>query len=61
MEEEVSYICDTCGEEIMIPVDGTAGRSQQYVEDCPVCCNPNIIHVKFDEDGLARAWGEKEA
>jgi hypothetical protein len=31
------YICDSCGEEIVIPVDLSAGESQEYVEDCPVC------------------------
>ena len=29
---------------------------QEYVEDCPVCCHPNIIHVKFDEDDDVRVW-----
>ena len=44
--EEASYICDACGEEIVIPVDLSAGESQEYVEDCPVCCRPNVIHVE---------------
>ncbi|MEC8253352.1 MAG: CPXCG motif-containing cysteine-rich protein, partial [Planctomycetota bacterium] len=26
------------------------GSRQSYVEDCPVCCNPNVIHVELDED-----------
>ena len=43
--EDVSYVCDACGEEIVVPVDLSAGESQEYVEDCPVCCRPNIIHV----------------
>ena len=33
------------------------GRGQEYVEDCPVCCRPNVIHVEFEEDGEARVWG----
>src|SRR4051812_27395967 len=37
-ENESSYICDACGEEIVIPVDLSAGETQEYVEDCPVCC-----------------------
>ncbi|QDU56236.1 hypothetical protein Pan181_24440 [Aeoliella mucimassa] len=55
-----SYVCDNCGEEIVIPVDITQGASQEYVEDCPVCCCPNVIRVEFDEDGEARCWGERE-
>lgn len=47
MDDEASYICDSCGEEIVVPIDLTAGHSQDYVEDCPVCCNPNLIHVEI--------------
>ena len=55
-----SYICDGCGEEIVVPVDVSAGAEQEYVEDCPICCRPNILHVEFDEDGDVRAWAEAE-
>jgi Cysteine-rich CPXCG len=57
---ESSYICDACGEEIVIPLDLTEGSSQKYVEDCPVCCRANIIHVSIDEDGDAQVWAEPE-
>ncbi|HCS55787.1 MAG TPA: CPXCG motif-containing cysteine-rich protein, partial [Planctomycetaceae bacterium] len=46
MMNEASYVCDSCGEEIVIPIDITAGHSQQYVEDCPVCCHPHVVHVE---------------
>ncbi len=57
--EEASYVCDACGEAIVIPIDLSAGDSQEYVEDCPVCCRPNVIHVEI-EDGEARVWAERE-
>jgi DNA-directed RNA polymerase subunit RPC12/RpoP len=60
MNEEASYICQACGEEIVIPIDASAGASQQYVEDCPVCCRANVIQVRIDDDGLAQAWAESE-
>lgn len=60
MNDEATYICDSCGEEIVVPVDLSAGSSQQYVEDCPVCCHPNIVHVEIDEDGDVRVWSEPE-
>ncbi len=50
--EEVTYVCDSCGEEIVIPVDSSAGLVQEFVEDCPVCCHPNVIRVEFDADGF---------
>ena len=60
MTDEASYTCSACGEEIVIPIDPSAGVSQSYVEDCPVCCRPNVIHVELDKDGAARAWAESE-
>jgi len=58
--DEASYVCDACGEEIVIPLDLSAGESQEYVEDCPVCCRPNVIHVEIHDDGEVRVWGEAE-
>ncbi|EMB16824.1 hypothetical protein RE6C_02457 [Rhodopirellula europaea 6C] len=54
------YVCDNCGEEIVIPLDIAAGRDQQYVEDCPVCCSPSVIHVHFDDSDHADVWAEAE-
>ena len=48
MNDEATYICPACGEEIVIPLDQSAGVEQEYVEDCPVCCRPNVIRVLFD-------------
>jgi len=59
MDEEGSYICDACGEEIVVPLDPSAGSEQEYVEDCPVCCRPNLIRVEFGPGGVrVHAQGE---
>lgn len=60
MDTEAAYTCGECGEEIVVPIDVCEGRSQQYVEDCPVCCRANVIHVEIDPDGDIQAWGELE-
>ena len=60
MQDEASYVCDACGEEIVVPIDFSAGESQEYVEDCPVCCRPNLVHIEIYEEGQVRAWAEKE-
>ena len=60
VREEASYICDACGEEIVVPIDLSAGQEQEYVEDCPVCCRPNVVHVEVDDAGEARVWAERE-
>lgn len=60
MHDEATYVCDACGEEIVIPLDISQGSNQEYVEDCPVCCRANLIHVEVDEQGYVRAWAELE-
>ena len=60
MREEASYQCGSCGERIVIPIDPSAGARQEYVEDCPVCCRANVIHVELDSEGEAQAWAESE-
>jgi hypothetical protein len=59
--DEAAYTCPTCGESIVVPLDRSGGDDQTYVEDCPVCCNPNVIHVEFFEDpDPPRIWAEAE-
>lgn len=60
MRDEGSYVCGACGEEIVVPLDPSAGEVQEYVEDCPVCCRAHLIHVEFDEDGEPTVWAELE-
>ena len=59
-EPEAVYVCDSCGEEIVVPVDISAGAHQDYVEDCPVCCHPMSLHIDIDQDGEAHVEGEHE-
>lgn len=58
--EEGSYLCESCGEEIIVPIDLCQGSEQHYTEDCPVCCHPHNIHVSVDEDGDIRVWADRE-
>jgi cysteine-rich CPXCG protein len=44
------YQCPGCGEWNQTVVDESAARSQSYVEDCQVCCRPNVLHVTYDRD-----------
>jgi len=45
-----SYVCGFCGETVATTVDVSAGTSQRYVEDCTVCCRPNVLHVTLDPE-----------
>ena len=45
-----TYYCAVCGEEIETVVDESQGEEQEYIEDCAVCCRPNVLRVHVDPD-----------
>jgi hypothetical protein len=49
-EEDVTIDCPYCGEPITVTIDCTAG-SQDYIEDCAVCCRPIRLVVAIGADG----------
>jgi hypothetical protein len=52
MENTAEYYCAYCGETNLIFVDISAGFYQSYVEDCQVCCQPNVLYIQIDEETL---------
>ncbi|HLJ30054.1 MAG TPA: CPXCG motif-containing cysteine-rich protein [Candidatus Angelobacter sp.] len=42
------FQCAGCGEWNETSVDISAGVRQNYVEDCQVCCKPNVLQVEWD-------------
>ena len=58
VEEEIGDIdfiqrtfCPYCGEPVAVEVEFELANGAQYVEDCPVCCNPWTVTVR-EEGGL---------
>ncbi len=47
-----SFQCAGCGEENETDVDPSAGSKQSYVEDCQVCCKPNLLQIWWEPDLL---------
>ncbi len=45
------FQCAGCGEWNETVVDESAGRRQSYVEDCQVCCKPNLLTVVRERAG----------
>lgn len=45
-----SFVCGYCGELVETTVDLSAGGSQRYIEDCAVCCRPNVLLVTLDPE-----------
>lgn len=50
MIEPVVIQCPYCGESFETTVDLSAG-SQQYIEDCAICCRPIEIALRVGDDG----------
>jgi hypothetical protein len=48
---ESGFQCASCGEWNTTSVDESAGLRQSYVEDCQVCCKPNVLRVEYDTSG----------
>lgn len=45
---EQFFLCACCGEENDITIDQLEGDNQEFVQDCSVCCRPNVIIAKFN-------------
>lgn len=52
-DTEAIVECPHCGESNEIALDPGSGSSQEYVEDCQVCCRPLLMYVKYGRDGTA--------
>jgi len=45
---QAGFQCAGCGEWNETAIDESAGRLQTYIEDCQVCCKPNLLDVRYD-------------
>ncbi len=52
MQNYSEFSCAYCGEENTTFIDISGGFQQSYIEDCQVCCQPNILYISIDEDSL---------
>ena len=50
---EAAFQCAGCGEWNQTAVDESGGARQRYVEDCQVCCQPNVLSISFDSAAQA--------
>jgi hypothetical protein len=58
-DTEATVICPYCGQPNEVGVDPGGGATQEYVEDCQVCCRPWRVIVSYDVEGVA--WVSVEA
>lgn len=57
MLDEHFFACPYCWQHISMLLDFSAG-SQNYVEDCEVCCNPISISYECEEGALVTFGAE---
>jgi hypothetical protein len=48
MSLATGFQCAGCGEWNETVVDESAGSRQEYIEDCQVCCKPNVLAIQWD-------------
>jgi len=58
--EAVDIQCPYCWEIIEITIDCSI-TSQEYVEDCEVCCRPIVMSVELSEDGIPSVDVKRES
>jgi len=47
---DTGFQCAGCGQWNETRVDESAGSSQSYVEDCQICCKPNVLKISWDPE-----------
>jgi cysteine-rich CPXCG protein len=59
-DTEAQVRCPYCGQLNEIGLDPGNGASQEYVEDCQVCCRPWKVLVTYGPEGQAEVVLEPE-
>jgi hypothetical protein len=58
-DTEAEVACPYCGERVLLGLDPGGGTTQEYVEDCQVCCRPWRVRVSYGETGAAEVRVEQ--
>jgi len=57
--ETIQIGCPYCGEQIDVAIDCSID-SQNYIEDCHVCCRPINLTVSIDTEGTPQVIARNE-
>ena len=60
LNEYHPYWCAFCGEQNEVFIDGSGARVQRFVEDCEVCCRPNLLSITIEFNGDISIDAEQE-
>jgi hypothetical protein len=59
--EETEIECPYCGEVGELVIDRAGGATQDYVQDCEVCCRPWQVHVTLGVGGAIEVKVEQSS
>jgi hypothetical protein len=59
LEDTYYLACPYCLEHLGFLVDLTAG-SQEYVQDCEVCCQPILLKIKIEDGKISNIDADRE-
>lgn len=54
-----SVICPYCWQSIDVAIDASV-ETQEYVEDCAVCCRPIVIRCRVSGGSVAELEADRE-
>ncbi len=60
-EEDHLFNCPYCVGEISLRIDLSGGNTQTFTYDCEVCCQPIVISLELDSDGILSFNADKES
>ena len=60
IENIQEFNCPYCAAVASIAIEETAGRRQNFITDCEVCCRPIEIEVDIDSDGYINFIAKRE-
>lgn len=46
---EPSFDCAVCGSPNEVWIDPSQGDEQEFIQDCEICCRPNVVRVWWTE------------
>lgn len=58
--ESINIQCPFCWETFEVIADCSV-ESQEYVEDCEVCCRPIVMKVEIDSEGMPNIEVSRES
>ncbi len=45
------FLCAVCGSQNEIWVDESQGEEQEFIQDCQICCHPNVLRAYPNGEG----------